>query len=877
MGEVGYLNFMVSVKQCNAVISQDKIGGERFPVVAIGASAGGLKACESFLAAVPGTCGMAFILLFHLDPDHASLLPEIIRKKTSLKVLPVVDNMMVEPERIYILPQDKEMRLESGVLRLFDLPRPHSRNLPINTFFRSQASEMGPRAVAVILSGSGNDGTVGIKAVKSAGGLVLAQEPSSAAYDGMPNSAIATGLVDDVLAPAAMPARLQAYAEALQGRKLNSPAAPKAELPDEFFLQQVFALLHKVTKHDFSGYKKNTILRRLDKRMEAQQINRLEDYLRYLRQSEREVMVLFKDLLIGVTRFFRDPAVWEKLKSRYLPELYAHRSNGNVLRIWIPGCSTGEEVYSLAMVMRESMVETGRSFTVQIFATDLDDEAVDRARKGIYPETIQDDIDQYRLENFFVRHGNGFMVSDALREMVVFARQDVVKDPPFIRLDLLCCRNLLIYFEPELQKKLLPVFRYSLKDDGLLLLGTSETIGRATDLFRLLDKKIKIYRCQPSVAANRARLSFPLSSLAPDAPEKKMSVLPKPTLKLDTVKLLQAVLSQSHLPACVVVDENAEIVYFHGRTGLYLEPAEGESSLNLTAMSRPGLKSALARGLRQVTETRQQVKVEGLRIKNNGSSTDFNLTLRPLPDLQPDHRNLFLVVFTETKPAAKPVSAAAAVDGKDAEVRRLEDELMYTRENLQTTIEELEAANEELKSTNEELQSTNEELQSTNEELETAKEEQQSLNEESATVNAELQSRIDELMEANDDIKNLLDATEIATIFLDQQFHVRRFTCKTVNIFPLTVADLGRPLSHFSSTLIGVDLLSAAEAVLDTLEKKELTAQARDGVSYRIRLRPYRSNGNVIGGVVITFEDITELVSLQNELETALMGGSDSR
>ncbi|MBN2705344.1 MAG: PAS domain-containing protein [Deltaproteobacteria bacterium] len=787
-----------------------------------------------------------------------------MQKKTAMSVLSIHDNQRLEPNHIYILPPDKELLLAGERLLLRPMPRPHALNPPIDTFFCSLAQQLGPRAVGIILSGTGSDGTLGIRALKNGGGLVLAQDPAGADFDGMPASAIATGLVDCVLPPAKMPARLLAYFDFLRGRQADG--GPVVPSPEELSLQKIFALLRAASNHDFSGYKRNTIYRRLEKRMHIQQIDGFENYLRFLADSPHEVKSLLQELLIGVTGFFRDPLAWEALKEKYLPELLAHRQDGDELRVWIPGCSSGEEAYSVAMIIREIMVALGRNFAVRIFATDIDAEAIGRARAGIYAPASCAGLSAERRELFFVRLGKQFKVAKNLREMVVFACQDVIRDPPFTRLDLLCCRNLLIYFEASLQKKILPIFRYSLKDDGLLLLGTSETIGTATDLFRMRERKLKIYQCQPRLAA--ARPDFPLAWLRLSEPEKQMSVLSAPSAKVDTIKLLQAVLSQSSLPPCVVIDDASDILYIHGRTGLYLEPAEGEGSLNLIAMARPGLKVALTAALRQVEASRQELEVPGLKVQNNGSFVGFKMIIRPLPDLQPDHGRLRLVIFSKSKDEVKAVVAGgnSAVTG-DSEVQRLEEELVYTRENLQTTIEELETANEELKSTNEELQSTNEELQSTNEELETSKEELQSLNEESATVNAELQSRIDELMEANDDIRNLLDATEIATLFLDGKFNIRRFTAKTQELFPLTAADLGRPLSHFSSRLEGVDLLAAAEKVLDRLEKQELCASTRDGVSYCIRLRPYRTNGNVIDGVVIIFADITELTRLRDELE----------
>ena len=785
-----------------------------------------------------------------------------------MKVMQVTDNMRVLPNHVYIIPPNKEMVILNGTLQLLELRKPRSANLPIDIFLRSLAQDRGSQAIGIILSGTGTDGTLGVRAIKGETGLIMVQDLESAKHDGMPRSAIATDLVDYILPPEKMPTQLCRYVRH-QGKKTADWIDP-ANQKLESALNKIFILLRTATNHDFSSYKRNTICRRIERRMHIHQIGSLNDYVRYLQESDRETKILFKELLIGVTSFFRDPEAWELLKENYLPQLLQQKPDNYQIRVWVPGCSSGEEAYGTAIVLQECMETMGRHFVVQVFGTDLDEEAIQVARNGLFPESIAADLSAERLRRFFTKCGNQYQAKKSIRDMIVFAPQNIIKDPPFTKLDLLCCRNLLIYFGTELQKKLLPVFRYSLKADGILFLGSSESIGQTMDSFIPLDKKWKIFKRHPAV--DKSPLHFPVDESLVGLPEKETTPAPfKPSKDINISKLLQAVLSQSSLPACVVIDDAANIIYIHGRTGHFLEPAEGKTSVNIIAMARPGLKAGLTSAIRKMGSERQEITVKGLPIENNGSTNFTNLTLRPLPNFQTGHQGLMMVIFDEVKTpspdSGKNINVLRSAKGDD--LRRLEDELQYTKENLQTTIEELETSNEELKSTNEELQSTNEELQSTNEELETSKEELQSLNEESATVNSELQSRIDELVAANDDIKNLLDATEIATLFLDSNLNIRRFTNKTLQIFPLKESDQGRPISHFSSSLKDINLLFYAEKVLADLERQELEARDNGGHSYHVRLRPYRTTNNVIDGVVITFEDISKLKQLSSEARLA--------
>jgi two-component system CheB/CheR fusion protein len=846
----------------------------KFPVVGIGSSAGGLEAFEAFIKAMPEDSGIAFILVAHLDPSHVSILPEIIQRKTRMKVSQIVDDMRIVPNQIFIIPPNKDLALLNGRMQLLEVKEPRGVHLPIDLFFRSLAKDQGNNAIAIILSGTGSDGTLGIREIKGEAGMVMAQDPESAKYDGMPQSAIASGLVDYILYPDQMPQQLAGYVrhQPIDENGRNIPI-------DEKMIQalpKIYVLLRAATGHDFSLYKKNTICRRIEKRMHVQQIDKIDDYVRYLQESELETTVLFKELLIGVTSFFRDPGSFELLKEKYLPELLRNKPDDYQMRIWVPGCSGGEEAYTIAIIVRECMDTLGIHFTVQIFGTDLNEDAINIARAGRYPESIAADLTPERLKKFFNRDNGYYHVKKTIREMVVFAPQNIIKDPPFTRLDLISCRNLLIYFDSQLQEKIFPIFHYSLKRDGLLLLGTSETISHASDLFIALDKKWKIFRSQSLKKASPLGLQ--------NFEAEPVGLVPKEALKIatqgkkaDTATLLKAALAVSKMPPWVIVDDSSNLIYVHGRIGQFLEPAEGEVGTNIMAMARPGLKAGLANAIHRTAAERQEIRVYNLQIDEENGLTTIDLTVRPLSDRITGIRGLMMVIFEEASCTRGEILRAVSPVrvGKNDDVKRLEDELRYTKENLQVTIEEMEAANEELKSSNEELQSTNEELQSTNEELETSKEELQSLNEETVTVNAELQSRIDELVAANDDIKNLLDATEIGSIFLDIDLKIRRFTPRVTTLFHLTSSDVGRPIAHFASTLKNVHLVEHAEQVLRDLARHESEVEDKNDNVYRMRIRPYRTLSNVIAGVVVTFEEISqykEIVEALTESQTLWRG-----
>jgi two-component system CheB/CheR fusion protein len=858
----------------------------RFPIVGIGASAGGLSAIEAFFSAIPGQVqtGMAFVIVQHLSPDHKSILSDLIKRYTRMNVYEVRDGMKIAPDSAYIIPPNRDMAILNGSLQLLEPTERHAQRLPIDFFFRSLAQDQRERAICIVLSGTGSDGTLGLRAVKGEGGMVMVQSPESTEYDGMPRSAIATGLVDYVLAPAEMPAQLMAYAAHAFGRSQLAPAAPLPAEKEEDGLKKILLVLRSQTDHDFSQYKANTINRRIERRMAVHQIERLDDYVRYVQQNTAEVEALFRDLLIGVTGFFRDAEAWKALQERIIPGLFAGRSPNEPLRLWVVGCSTGEEAYSVAILVQEHIESLKTGYKVQIFATDIDRYAVEQARAGLYPANIAADVSPERLARFFVKEPDGasYRLNKAIRDMLVFSEQDVIKDPPFSRLDLINCRNLLIYLEPELQKRLISLFHYALSHNGALFLGTSETLGEIEHLFTVIDRKWKLYRRKEgSYESHRPAVG----RLLPTALES--GAVPAPfwrtpaTGKLPLRELTERKLLQQFAPVGVLVNEHGDILYIHGRTGLYLEPAAGEASMNILKMAREGLRRELTTTLHKAAAHNEPLQYRGLRVKTNGGFTMVNLSVRtvmagPDPEVAP---RMFLVVFEEERAADKEVSGtevpematevtedpSASVDDR---ISALKQELRSKEEFLQATNEELATSNEELKSSNEELQSVNEELQSTNEELETSKEELQSLNEELATVNAELQQKVADLTRVNNDMNNLLAGTGVGTVFVDFDLNIKRFTPAATQLINLIQTDVGRPVGHLASNLAGYDRLVAdVQEVLDTLVPKEIEVQNRQGAWYVMRIRPYRTLENVIEGAVITFVEITEQKRMLDELQ----------
>jgi two-component system CheB/CheR fusion protein len=835
----------------------DRTAPHGFPIVGIGASAGGLEALEGLFRAVPDGSGMAFVLVQHLDPAHASMLTSILQRCTSMHVVEVTDNLRVAPEVVYVIPPNRDMVIYNGCLQLSVPEQPYGHRLPIDSFLRSLAEDQAERAIGIILSGTGTDGTLGLRTILGAGGLTIVQDPATAKYDGMPTGAIRAGCASLVLPVEKMPEALLNGKRALSMPKVD--AGPSGQTSS---LNRILQVLHSGTGNDFSKYKRSTIGRRIERRMALQNIEEMEVYARFLKENPGEVQLLFKELLINVTSFFRDPEVFITLRKDVLPKLVAGKGPGETMRVWVAGCATGEEAYSIAMLLREIMEENQRPFKVQIYATDLDHEAIAAARIGKFPVNISQDVPQERLHNFFVKQENGYQVRKEVREMVVFATQNVIKDPPFTRMDLISCRNLLIYLEPELQDHILGIFRYSLNAGGILLLSPSESIGGSVELFRPLHPKGKIFKAVPT-----AGVLHPL--LAGNAPIAKQNETREPQGLVSKVKesdlssLMKQELIACFAPASVLTDLKANILFVHGETGKYFQPAPGRATFNAIEMAREGLKTDLRLAVQRAAADGAPTLNKKLSVKTNGDFQAIGLSVR-LMQLKTPGEGLLLLSFQElARTAPRRRGKRIAGEADPVQVEELERELADTKENLQAIIEEQQASNEELKSTNEELQSTNEELQSTNEELETSKEELQSVNEELITVNAELQAKIEQLNDMQNDMKNLLDSTSIGTIFLDEHLAIRRFTQEAVKVFRLVATDTGRPLADIKSDLVGEDLLVRARNVLETLAPFECEVHTAGGVSYLARIRPYRTFDNVIEGVVLTFTDISGRIKLE--------------
>jgi len=839
---------------------------DNFYIVGIGASAGGLEAFEQLFTHMPENSGMAFILIPHLDPTHKSIMSDLLTRYTKMKIFQAEDGMKVRPNSVYIIPPNKDMSILHGVLQLLEPKEARGFRHPIDFFFRSLAEDQGERAICIVLSGTGTEGALGLRAVKGEGGLVIVQDPKTAKYDGMPASAVATGLVDYVLPPEKMPEQLLNYIKRAYVRPLKPVDRPEGRPAD--LLQKIFILIRTQTKHDFSMYKQNTVMRRIERRMAIHQIESLGDYITYLRNTPHEIEKLFKELLIRVTNFFRDPEAFEVLKNKVLPQVLMNRSPDSPVRIWVPGCSTGEEAYSLAMIFYEYMQNLKEKYTIQIFATDIDSGAIESARASMYAESITVDVSPERLSRFLIKKGNTYKIKDEIREKVIFAVQNLIKDPPFSKLDMISCRNLLIYLGSELQKRILPLFRYALNPEGILFLGSSETIGEHTDMFSVIDKKWKIFKARrlevPLLVPIELRKALPHEAgIAMSEDRKGM----KPG-EISIGDLAEKLLLDRHSPPCAIVNERGDILYLHGRTGKYLEPAPGKAALNIIDMAREGMRLELRAALRKVVNFKEDVMIERLQVKTNGGYQAIRLVLHYVK--KPDYlQGLIMVVFQDMiypgieKEARMKAHSKDRVDQRTTE---LEFELKSTKEHLQITIEELETSNEELKSTNEELQSANEELQSTNEELETSKEELQSVNEELVTLNSELQNKIDELSQINNDMSNLLSSTQIATIFLNNELKIKRFTPTITSVINLIQTDVGRPISDIVSKLEYPDLVKDVEEVLRTLAAKEKEVQGNKSFWYLVHIMPYRTFTNMIDGVVITFSDITEQKTIQEEL-----------
>ncbi|SFU86330.1 chemotaxis protein CheB [Pseudoduganella namucuonensis] len=827
------------------------------PVVGIGASAGGLEPICGLLAAIPAGSGMAYVVVQHLDPRHPGMLPPLLQRVTAMPVREAMHGMRVEADCVYVIPAGGELGFERGALTVCaPAPRPPGApHLAIDAFFAALALERGELAAGVLLSGAGMDGTCGMRAIQDAGGLTLVQRPSTAQFEPMPQNAIDAGVADIVELPARMAQRIVDWHRGRRPLRLLRGTG----MARHSALGELLMLLQDHTGNDFSDYKLNTVMRRIERRMNLHQFRTLVEYVALLRDNPGEVDLLFKEMLIGVTSFFRDEAVWDELRTLVLPRLLAAHPDGADFKAWVPACSTGEEAYTLAIVFNEALAELrpAARYTLQIFATDLDPDAIDRARHGCFPLGLAQALPEARLQRSFTVEDQGYRIRKELRNMIIFAEQNVISDPPFTKLDLLCCRNLLIYFSARLQQQLIPLFHYALKPDGCLVLGNADTPGQCSDLFAPVAGGSRIFRRLEG--GQRLPLKHFSNRVA-------LSATPQPyearaaSMSGNLQSQVEQQLLKTHTPAAVLLNRDGDILYIHGRTGAYLEPAAGKANWNIHAMVREPLRYALEDLLRRAGEGEGAVGQGGIALQDgHGAARLVNLVVEPLGGEQ--GQEMLLVTF-----ASAPAPARRRREPVTPRVAELERQLEQARLEVRTVRDEMQTSREELRSANEELQSTNEELQSANAELTMSKEEMQSLNEELYTVNAELQSKVDDLSLVNSDMRNLLNSTDIATIFLDSALHIRRFTTPATQIYKLIASDVQRPLSDIANDLDYPELERDAQEVLRTLVFSEKQVAARDGRWFTARIMPYRTADNVIEGVVLTFLNITEAKRLETQL-----------
>lgn len=847
-------------------------------IIGIGASAGGLDALEMFFGSVPAESGCAFVVVQHLDPTFDGMLAELLQRFSALPVTEIEDGTVVEPDHVYVIPRDRDITIEAGILHLHESAPRAGPRLTIDLFFRSLARERGEHAVGVVLSGMASDGTAGLRVIREHGGLTFVQEPSTAKYDAMPRSAIAAELADVVAPPEELFDRIRDFSSSTRDdhradhqddHRDDHRDDPQDDhqadhrvdhdedgVPlDDVGLEPILSVIQAQTGHDFLQYKRSTLSRRVRRRMRLHHLGSLDEYERFLEENPNETDLLFHELLIGVTSFFRDSLVWERVAEEVLPALLASRPSGITLRAWVAGCSTGEEAYSLAMVFKETVERLHLTAWIEIFATDLDPAAIEKARLGRYGSTITDDVSPERLSRFFVEEKTGYRIKKEIRDLVVFAPQNLVMDPPFTRLDILSCRNLLIYIAPELQRRLLPLFHYSLRPGGFLLLGSAETIGPATDLFAPLEGRVPIYRRLERTDRLDVRqlpaVFSPRSAAAPPA------TLPTRSQQSEVDRLLL----QRFSPAAVLVGAEGDILYISGKTGKYLEPAVGRANWNLFAMARGSLAGPITDGFRRAIREKSVVVVEGT--VDDETAQRVRVTFQPLTD--GDLVGSVLVVFSDV--ILVPARLEAPVgEGGLVSLEKLHE----AREELRIARVEMQMSRGELQSAIQELQATNEELQSTNEELTSSKEELQSMNEELQTVNHELEAKLSELALAGSDMANLLDSTRIATLFLDAELRVRRFTSQAAELISLIATDVGRPVTDLSTILDYASLADDAREVLQSLVTVEKQIATRDGRWYSVRIMPYRTHDGGVDGLVLTFNETTEARSLEATLHDAL-------
>ena len=815
-------------------------------VVCIGASAGGLEAFAELLRNLPPQSGLAFVLVQHLDPRHSSQLVQILSRETTLPIKEVTDGELLKPDQVHIMPPNCEMTLEKGVLRLWPRSEIRARHLPIDRFFASVAEAKGPGAIGVVLSGTASDGTSGVKAIKEKGGITIAQDGRSARYSSMPSSAISSGNVDLVLPP-------RAIAEELVRLSGHPYVKKKAEPePSKDGKDKILRLLVSATGVDFGQYRQTTLLRRIQRRMVLNRAESFESYADTLEKNPAELETLYQDILIHVTSFFREPEVFKDLQENVFPEVVKDRERDDPIRIWLPGSSTGEEVYSVAISLFEFLKYSPIRPAIQIFGTDVSQRVIEKARSGIFGESIESEVSLERLRSFFTRIDRGYQINKSIRDMCVFARQDVTRDPPFSKMDLISCRNVMIYFEPELQHKLIPLFHYALKSDGFLLLGSAESIGRFSHLFDVVAQKSKLFRKRPG-----NRHSSLSGGAVPPVPFSKAYGSDEPPGARDITRKADKALMDRFCPPAVVVDKNLQILQFRGAVTPYLQPASGKASLNLFNMTIPVLEFELRSLIEQAGSSQTGVRREDLQIETGGTTQTLSLDVIPVGGT--GNQGPFFIITFESEPTAAPeISSQPADDAQRLRITELESELVAAREHVQSVIDEREVANEELRSASEEIQSSNEELQSTNEELETAKEELQSTNEELITLNEELRHANLELGEVNSDLLNLLRSVNIPVVMVDRNLRIRRFTPAAHKSLKLIPSDVGRLITDLQPDIQIPDIENQIGQVIDSLVTKEIEVQDTAGRWYSLLMRPYETVENKISGAILILFDIEE-------------------
>jgi two-component system CheB/CheR fusion protein len=837
-----------------------------FPIVGIGVSSDALSTLEQFFAKMPKDTGMAFVIIQHLDKNHGGIMPYLLQRITVMKVTEVTDRLQVKPNNVYLMPPNKSISILNGYLHLFEPTELLGLRLPIDIFFRSLADDQQEKSIGIILSGKGTDGSFGVKAIKEKNGLVLVQDPHTSSFNGMPNSAIEAVTVDILASAYDLPAKLIAFLK-------NNPSNTKNLIIDDknkTNLEKIVILLRTQTGHDFSLYKNPTMYRRIERRMVIHQIDKIANYVCFLQENPKELEILFRELLIGVTNFFRDAVLWEKLKEQILPDLFNELPNGHVVRVWIAGCSTGEEAYSFAIVFKEAYekVKQSKNLTLQIFASDINNDFIKIARKGVFSSNIVANVSSERITKFFTKKEDKYWVNSSIREMLVFAPHDVIKDPPFTKLDFLLCRNLLIYFDSKLQNRLMNLYYYCLNTGGLMILGTSENVNSQDMLFTTIDKKLKIYK-RSLTPKEIDKMNF-LSSFSYSINRIQEDITSaKATSKIQT--FAEQLLLQRFAPTSVLINQEGDILYITGRIGKYLEPAAGKAIMNIYAMASEGLRNELLSAIQNVKQNYKPVILRNIKVNNDGGTQFVDITIQSTEN-HDEFKDTILIVFADVTALPNSVIIKSKTGKQKSSTRKYEsdNDLQHTREQLECTREEMQTSQEELKSTNEELQSTNEELQSTNQELTVSKEEMQSLNEELQAVNMTLQSKVAEFMEANNDIKNLLNSTDIGTLLLDNDLNIRRYTDQLTKLIKLRPSDIGRLFTEMVSDLQYPEIADHAREVLRTLIFKECNVPTNDQRWFKVRIMAYRTLENRINGVVITFIDITVAKKLEADLNKTI-------